>query len=257
MYTKKATNGIRYSSQIKEKAITIRKEGKTHREIAKLLGVSVGTAHLWTIGIILSSEQKQEIQMRKVKPLFSQKRRELARTLATNNLKPYQYPEKYNASDLLDKIREFYRKHRRIPLKREFNMYAEYKRRFGNWNKAIELAGFSPNQVIFSKKFIAQDSHKCDSFSEKIIDDWLLQKNIAHNRHVPYGKTKMTADFAIHGVRIEFFGLAGEQQSYDAIIQRKRNYCMQHRLKLVEIYPKDLMGKRNFETLLGELKNTK
>jgi hypothetical protein len=53
-------------------------------------------------------------------------------------------------------------------------MYREYQQRFGSWNNAIRLAGFEPNSVIFSKKFLAKDGHVCDSYAEKIIDDWLF-----------------------------------------------------------------------------------
>ena len=79
--------------------------------------------------------------------------------------------------ELYKQIKEFYKKNKRIPLKREFPHYDAIRARFGTWNKAIEAAGFEPNPVMFSKKFIAKDGHICDSFSEKIIDDWLYSNN--------------------------------------------------------------------------------
>jgi hypothetical protein len=36
------------------------------------------------------------------------------------------------------------------------------------------------------KKYIAKDGHKCDSFAEKIIDDWLYSNNVEHQRNIPY-----------------------------------------------------------------------
>jgi len=131
-------------------------------------------------------------------------------------------------------------------------MYREYQQRFGSWNKAIRLAGFEPNSVIFSKKFIAKDGHICDSFAEKIIDDWLFRCNIRHERNFPYSNQKMTADFAVGNIRIEYFGLWGLNKTYNQGIQVKRKICQKDNLRLLEIYPSDLFSK-NFKSCLGEI----
>jgi len=81
-----------------------------------------------------------------------------------------------NKKTLIRLIRGFYDKHQRIPLKREFKHYRAARGRFGTWNKTIEAAGFKPNPVMFAKKWIAKDGHKCDSLAEKIIDDWLYRE---------------------------------------------------------------------------------
>lgn len=244
-------NGRRHSAQTKERARQLRKNGKTHREIKKELGVSLASAHLWTKGIKLTVSQQKAIRERQNKVTFTVEYRKNHRESAKVHLAPY-WKEKYTREDLLNKIRDFYSNYGRIPLKREFNMYQEYKRRFGSWNNAIELAGFEPHQVIFSKKFIAKDGHTCDSFAEKIIDDWLFQNGVPHERHVQYSKTKMTADFAIGKIRIEYFGLAGEVRGYDDIIRRKRNICLQASMRLVEIYPPNLFSK-DFKQCLGRI----
>lgn len=93
---------------------------------------------------------------------------------------------------------------------------------FGTWNKTIEAAGFKSNPVKFSKKFITKDGHICDSFAEKIIDDWLYSKNIKHQRNVPYPNSPYTADFLIKGKFIEFFGLSGELKEYDRIKKNEK-----------------------------------
>jgi hypothetical protein len=130
-------------------------------------------------------------------------------------------------------------------------MYREYKRRFGSWNNAIKRAGFSPNPVLFSKKFIAKDGHNCDSFTEKIIDDWLYERGISHIRNWKYGNTKMTADFYIQpSTLLEFFGLAGVQKNYDSIIKRKREFCRKFNFKIIEIYPKDIFPKNSLSRLV-------
>lgn len=155
------------------------------------------SASLWTKDITISEEQKRAIQQRKRKAVFTEERRKELRKSAVVNLVPYL--EKYTTDGLIEKINGFYKNHGRIPLKREFNMYHEYKRRFGSWNKAVRLAGFDPNPELFSHKFKAIDGHRCDSFTEKIIDDWLYNQRIKHERNFKYGKTKMTADFLLRG----------------------------------------------------------
>ncbi len=54
----------------------------------------------------------------------------------------------------------------------------------------------------------------------------------------------MTADFIIKpNTVVEFFGLAGVQKTYDEIIIKKRELCKNLGLKLIEIYPKDIIPK--------------
>jgi len=65
--------------------------------------------------------------------------------------------------EILKQIKEFYKINKRIPLKREFPHYMAIRARFGTWNKAIETSGFESNPVMFAKKYIANDGHKCDS----------------------------------------------------------------------------------------------
>jgi len=62
----------------------------------------------------------------------------------------------------------------------------------------------------------------------------------------------MTSDFSVGNVRIEYFGLAGEKRSYDTIIARKRKFCREAKLKLIELYPSDL-----FSDHLSKLTNLK
>ena len=124
--------------------------------------------------------------------------------------------------DIIRKIREFYKKHSRIPLKIEFRHYGAAKDRFGSWNKAIVAAGFNPNPVMFAQRYTANDGHECDSLAEKIIDDWLTENNIAHKRKIPYPSSRtLTADFLIDNKLTEYFGLAGVLKNYDKLIQKK------------------------------------
>ncbi|TSA46209.1 hypothetical protein D4R51_00505 [bacterium] len=240
-----------YELSIIRQARILRKKGFTHREIVKELGVSLGSASLWTKGIRITAKQKFEISERARRSAFTLERREKLRQLSKINFAEYRYRRKYTEKHLLDKITNFHEKHGRIPLKREFNMYHEYQVRFGSWNNAIRLVGFAPNPQLFAYKFIAEDGHKCDSFTEKIIDDWLYKRGINHKRNVSYSGTKMTADFSLgSNIILEFFGLAGVQRQYDKIIERKRRICRNRNLRLIEIYPCDLFPKNQLSKLV-------
>lgn len=241
----KARNGIRHSPAVKKKALSLRKKGKTHGEIARTLGISIGSVNLWTKHIVLTFSQKNDIERRRNKRTWSQAERDEVM------LRLLPYRTKYTREDLVGKIKDFYDTNRRIPLKKELNAWRIYTAHFRSWNKAIQAAGFDTNPVLFSKKFIATDGHKCDSFTEKIIDEWLYQNDIEHERHMRYGRTKLTADFFIKpDILIEFFGLAGVQRNYDQIIERKKGLAKKLGYQLIEIYPDDIYSKNRLDQLL-------
>ena len=150
------------------------------------------------------------------------------------------------------KIESFYQKCGRIPVKREmYGVYREARKSFGNWNNAITAAGFIPNPVLFAKRQKACDGHECDSFAEKIIDDWLYKKHIPHKRSIRYPNSqKLTADFVTKSQWIEFFGLAGEVKEYDRSVQKKKRLAKKHGLPLIALYPRDLFPIRRLSKLL-------
>jgi len=163
----------------------------------------------------------------------------LCRSKAVN---PRKKSESKRREEVLNEIRAFYKLQERIPIKKERPGLARRAQAvFGTWNKAIKTAGFEPNPVIFSKKFIAKDGHICDSLAEKIIDDWLTSRKIKHTRSVPYPEDKkLTVDFVIRNNWIEFLGLNGVIRRYDKLVEKKRRLCRKYKLSLIEIYPKDL-----------------
>jgi len=216
------------------------------------LGISLGTAWLWLKGIQISPQQKQAIEKRRNVGHWN----EDERRLLGRRLKPFQFKIRYTDEELLNKIRLFYEKHGRIPLKKEFNALKIYRDRFGSWNSAIKRAGFETNPVLFAKRHIARDGHTCDSFTEKIIDDWLNENKIPHKRNVRYGTAKSNADFLIYeNTVVEFYGLAGVQDKYDQIIARKRLLAKQLGWKLIEIYPDDIYPKNKLSILLRSALN--
>lgn len=154
----------------------------------------------------------------------------------------------------MGQIKNFVTTNGRIPYKREVEHYHAFRLRFGNWNDAIKAAGFDPNPVMFANKHIAKDGHRCDSFAEKIIDDWFFERKIEHRRSCPYpGNKGFTCDFVIGNKWIEFFGLSGELGQYDKLMRRKINLVRRYKLNLVKIYPKDLLPISNLKERLGFL----
>ena len=175
------------------------------------------------------------------KPFYGP-RRYCSKLCRSKTINPRKKSEPEKEKGILNKIKIFYKINGRIPTKKEKPGLARRAQAvFGTWNKAIEAAGFEPNPVIFSKKFIAEDGHICDSFAEKIIDDWLTKMKIKHRRKIPYPENKtLTADFLVGNNWIEYFGLAGVINNYDELIKKKRMLSKKHKLPLIEIYPRDL-----------------
>jgi len=157
--------------------------------------------------------------------------------------------------DAIARIRKFYKSYKRIPVKREmYGLYRTARIAFGSWNKAVEASGFDPNPVLFAKRFVANDGHACDSFAEKVIDDWLLENNVLHERHYPYSNPRFTADFKIgDNTFVEYFGLAGVQRSYDEIILKKRAMSDKSGIRLIELYPKDIYPTSKLKNILDRL----
>lgn len=153
---------------------------------------------------------------------------------------------------LFDRIRKFYQVHGRIPVKREMNgIYRPARKYCGSWNNAIIAAGFKPHPVMFADRCIANDGHSCDSIAEKLIDDYLFEKAISHERNISYPEGEYSADFKIGTKWIEYFGLAGEHKRYDELRVIKQKLARKYKLNLIELYPKDLYPQSKLEVILG------
>lgn len=82
----------------------------------------------------------------------------------------------------------------------------------------------------------ALDGHICDSYSEKIVDDFLFKNNIKHDIHVKYPNEKKICDFVVNDIYIEYAGLYNATMKYDLNIEYKINYCKENSLKLYILY---------------------
>jgi hypothetical protein len=87
------------------------------------------------------------------------------------------------------------------------------------------------------------------SLGEKTIDDLLHANGIQHKKEPSYPEGNFRADWIANTVFIEYFGLAGDQD-YDLRTKEKQRLCKKHGIKLISIYPADLVSSKKLESML-------
>jgi hypothetical protein len=126
------------------------------------------------------------------------------------------------------------------------------KELFGSWFKALidaELLEDGARRTSLGTQCLAKDGHMSFSLGEKTIDDLLHALGILHEREPAYPEGNFRADFVVNGVFIEYFGLAGDAE-YDAKSSKKKMLCQAHGIKLIAIFPKDLVSSRKLESMI-------
>jgi hypothetical protein len=164
---------------------------------------------------------------------------------------------KYSKDIVVGSIKSFYLERGRLPLKQEMiRIYKPARKHFGSWNNAVKAAGLEPNPVMFARKHIANDGHKCDSLAEKIIDDWFYARRIEHRINVPYPeKNSFTVDFKVGEYWIEYFGLSGEHKRYDELKEKKKELIKKYKISLIEVYPRHLYPNSKLDIKLIDVIN--
>lgn len=118
-----------------------------------------------------------------------------------------------------------------------------YKDVFGSWLNALVESGVLKDGVRKTPRgymCIANDGHLCRSLGEKVIDDWLYNSGIPHEKEVRYpGKRAFRADWQIGDYFIEFWGLEG-QEDYDEKRDLKKKLSRKYHIPLIDISPNDL-----------------
>jgi hypothetical protein len=127
--------------------------------------------------------------------------------------------------------------------------YDIYIERFGNWLKALSLAGVLDDghrKTSRGIQCLANDGHVCLSLGEKAIDDWLSAHSIPHDKEVFYPFDEILnpnhlsrTDWKIGDVHIEFAGLMNSIEYADRI-GKKKELASKYGLTLVIMEPKDL-----------------
>lgn len=158
-------------------------------------------------------------------------------------------------NQLINRLHKLAKTLGRTPTKRECDYSNSCQRWFGSWNNALIAAGLTPhrslNQKMYKRRLcIAADSHKCNSVSELIIDNWLYKNEVSHQKETSYPKGKFIADWSLSAnVFVEYFGLANDSRRYDQEIIKKRQICQEFNIRLIEIYSRDLFPKNLLEQI--------
>lgn len=234
----------------------MRKKGFSHREISRKLSVSIGTAFKYSKDLVLTDSQQRELRRsgyNKSLKIYSEEKKHVWRQRGGLNTHSH-FEKLYSKNELLYLIKEFHQSTGRIPTKKNMpGKDSTVRRYFGTWNKAIIEAGFHPNPHLFAKKQKANDGHICDSYAERIIDDWLAHYHISHQRDVVYPDSRFRTDFLIGDIYIEYFGLHGNSTKYDKLMAQKLEMIAKRNVKLVSIYPDDLFPESKLDEVLGFL----
>lgn len=168
--------------------------------------------------------------------------------------------QKHTAQHIREEVKNIAMTLGRSPSRRELGAMAYAAiRQFGSWNALLREIGLSPHRshdhrMYRRSRTRAKDGHNCDSISEAIIDNWLSQNNIQHERDARYPSTRHRADWRVGNVFIEYFGLAQDSPRYDRTVQEKKRICRESGIALIEVYPSDLYPRLTLDSKLATLK---
>ncbi len=234
----------------------MRKEGFSDRAISRKLGVSTGVVFKYSKDLVLTDSQQSKLRRsgyNKSLKISSEEKKHAWRQRGGFNT-PSHFEKLYSKKELLYLIKEFRRSTGRIPTKKDMpGKDSTIRRYFGTWNEAIIEAGFDPNPALFAKKHKANDGHVCDSYAERVIDDWLAYYCVSHQRNVLYPDSRFRTDFLIGDIYIEYFGLHGNSTKYDKLMAQKLEMIAKRNIKLVSVYPNDLFPESKLDEVLGFL----
>lgn len=126
---------------------------------------------------------------------------------------------------------------------------------FGSWLHALVQSGVlesSTRRTSRGTHTIAKDGHVCLSLGEKTIDDFLHDRGLVHEKEPRYPEGRFRGDFEVRGAFVEYFGLVGNPE-YDARMKEKMRICRKHGIKLISIYPQDLISPNKLEAKLAPI----
>lgn len=127
------------------------------------------------------------------------------------------------------------------------------KREFGSWFDALDEAGLLPEGVRTTARGYqcrAKDGHVCLSLGERVIDDFLHDEGIEHEREPRYPFGRYRADFKIGAKYVEYAGLAGDSD-YDKRLAGKLHAAKGFGIDVIVIFPHALSSRSALRQALG------
>ena len=154
--------------------------------------------------------------------------------------------------DLIKWVNNFVVKNGYVPTsKMNRRMTRLARQNYGSWNNMIKELGYKPHSQKYKKGcFRCKDGHIADSISEMIVDNWLFENDIKHERRKKYPNSKKDCDFYLvdKDIWVEYFGLLNESDVYDKNVIKKEEIAKSHNLKLIGIKKEDLFPKINLQS---------
>ena len=158
---------------------------------------------------------------------------------------------------LIAKLKEFALQLGRTPfqleIKDNINMpsFSTYRRYFGSYSKACVIANLIPNMCLYGDNklvLLSKNNDICLSHSELIITNYLIDNNINYKKEILYNviisdkrcNSKRTDWVLDNNVIVEFFGMPNKE-FYKIKILNKISICKDNNVKLIEIYPNDII----------------
>ena len=172
---------------------------------------------------------------------------------------PIQKQKQFTKEQLLEDIKNVYKKLGRTPLLIELRMYGlpsertllryfpqGYKKLCKELGWKINFSNFGREVIYFSK-----NGDSCLSIGEMIITDFFIDNNIQYEKdekqykeifgYEEFGQKRI--DWLIKkedkGFVVEYFGLIGFPQ-YEQKVLEKLNLCKKYNIPLIELYPKNI-----------------
>jgi len=124
---------------------------------------------------------------------------------------------------------------------------------YGSWLNGLIQSGILEDGTRKGARgiqTISKDGHVCLSLGEKTIDDFLFDHGIEHEIEPKYPLGNYRGDFKVGEYFIEYFGLQGDPD-YDTRTKEKLRICQENNIKLIELYPEDIISQINLSKKLS------
>lgn len=124
-----------------------------------------------------------------------------------------------------------------------------YAQVYGDWLNAVVASGYLGEDGMLKTRYgyrvVAKDGCVCNSLAERIIDDWMHDNQIDHEKEPRYpcvvrelAGANFRADWKVGDIYIEYFGLQTEK-SYALKTSTKILLCQLSNVTLIPLFPGD------------------